>query len=451
MATLTAPTAVELAAAVRDGRRTAVEVVREHVDRIASSDGELNAFCSVRRSAALQEAALVDADPERAHLPMAGVPVAVKDNIAVSGEHLRQGSAATIAAPATADDPLVARLRGAGCVVVGTTRMPELAAWGFTSSRAGGPTRNPWDPALDPGGSTGGGAVAVATGMAAIALGTDGGGSLRIPAAACGLVGVKPGPGLVPLPGGAVEHWFGLTVAGPIARTAADAAAALSVLSGTAVAPQAASSGLRVAVSLRSPSPLGRPDAHQRAAVDVAAGMLRGCGHDLVRADPPYPPTLLNRWGRRWHAGIALEVQQLDLEVAHLEPRTAAMVRKGRRILRRGGPGRAVSDPWGEVAERWLADYDVLLTPVVSRIPGAAGALTERGYLGTYLAAAKAVPFCQAWNLAGFPAVTVPVGVRDRLPMVVQLVGRPGSESLLLGVATQIERPLAPPALARQA
>jgi amidase len=448
MTTLTAPGAVDLAAAVRDGRRTAVEVVRDHLDRIESCDGALNAFCSVRRSAALREAAAVDADPERSHLPLAGVPVVVKDNIAVAGEQLRHGSAATSAVPAAGDDLLVTRLREAGCVVVGTTRMPELAAWGFTSSRAGGPTRNPWNTALDPGGSTGGGAVAVASGMAALALGTDGGGSLRIPAAACGLVGVKPGAGVVPLPGGQAEHWCGLTVAGPIARTAADAAAALSALSGTAVLPQAAPSGLRVAVSLRSPSPLGPPDAHQRAAVDVATDLVLACGHDLDRTDPPYPPTLLNRWGRRWHAGIALDVQQLGLQVADLEPRTAAMVRKGRRNLRRGAP--ASADPWGAAAERWLADYDVLLTPVVSRVPGAAGALTGRGYLSTYLAAARSVPFCQAWNLAGFPAVTVPVGVRDRLPLVVQLVGRPGTESLLLGVAAQLERPTAPPTWTRQ-
>src|SRR5690242_2421888 len=192
--------ALDLAAAVREGRRTAVDVVREHLDRIAERDPELNAFCTVRTEAAVAEAAAVDAAPDRASLPLAGVPVAVKENIAVAGEPVRHGSAATAATPAAADDELVTRLRAAGCVVVGTTRMPELAAWGFTASAAGGPTRNPWDLARDPGGSTGGGAAAVAAGLAALALGTDGGGSLRIPGAACGLVGVKPTAGLVPLP-----------------------------------------------------------------------------------------------------------------------------------------------------------------------------------------------------------------------------------------------------------
>jgi amidase len=434
------PTALALAAAVRDGRRSAVDVVREHLDRIADRDRQLNAFCTVRAAAALAEAAAVDASPRRPDLPLAGVPVAVKENIAVAGEPVRHGSAATAATPAAADDELVTRLRAAGCVVVGTTRMPELAAWGFTASAAGGPTRNPWDLARDPGGSTGGGAAAVAAGLAALALGTDGGGSLRIPGAACGLVGVKPTAGLVPLPDGLDQHWYGLTVAGPIARTAADAAAALAALSGEP--PVVADPGpLRVAVSAKSPSPLGRPDAHQRAALHAAADALTAAGHRVDRADPPYPATLLNQWGRSWLAGVAQEADRLGLAPARLEPRTATMVRKGRR----GRPRPAEAAAWRERALAWFADVDVLVTPVVARLPGPAGALTGRGYLATYLASARAVPFCQAWNLAGFPAVTVPVGVRDGLPMVVQLIGRPGSEALLLGVAAQLEQPGRPP------
>src|SRR4051794_18346746 len=173
--------ALAMAADVRSGRLRAVDVVRTCLDRIAVLDPELNAFQAVRADAPLAEAAAIDASPRRAGLPLAGVPVAIKDNIAVAGEELRQGSAGTAGRPASRqDDLLVSRLRDAGCVVVGTTRMPELAAWAFTASTAFGPTRNPWNPALDPGGSTGGGAVAVAAGMAALAIGTDGGGSLRV-------------------------------------------------------------------------------------------------------------------------------------------------------------------------------------------------------------------------------------------------------------------------------
>src|SRR3954469_3661607 len=135
MTTTTSTDALDLAAAVRSGRTRAVDVVQEHLDRIAAQDGHLNAFQSVRAEAALAEAAAVDAHPDRSALPLAGVPVAVKDNIAVAGEERRHGSAATAGRPPVADDDLlVARLRAAGCVIVGTTRMPELAAWPFTAS-----------------------------------------------------------------------------------------------------------------------------------------------------------------------------------------------------------------------------------------------------------------------------------------------------------------------------
>ena len=147
------------------------------------------------------------------------MPVAVRDNIDVAGYPTRHGSPATPADPARRDDELVKRLRAAGAVIIGKTRMPELGLWGFTHS-ALGTTHHPLDTTLDPGGSSGGSAAAVAAGMAALALGTDGGGSVRIPAAYCGLVGLKPGAGVLPLPGGADRAWCGLVVTGPIARTA---------------------------------------------------------------------------------------------------------------------------------------------------------------------------------------------------------------------------------------
>ncbi len=284
------PTATAIAEDVRSGRRSAVDVTHEYAARIGTLDPELNAFASVRRAGALADAAAVDADPRRGELPLAGVPVAIKDNMSVVGEPARHGSAATADRPAVDDDLLVARLRAAGAVVVGTTRMPELAAWAFTSSTLSGPTRNPLDTSLDPGGSSGGAAVAVASGMAAAAVGTDGGGSIRVPAAACGLVGLKPTRGLVPLPGGEDEHWFGMSVAGPITRTVEDAAAMLAVLAGDpAIGSGGAPSGVHVAHSVRSPSPLGRPGAPQRAAVAEAVERLGAAGHRTTAAAPPYP------------------------------------------------------------------------------------------------------------------------------------------------------------------
>jgi len=431
MTTQLLETARTIADDVRTGRRTALDVTREHLARIDTLDPELNAFQSVRAAGALADAAAVDAHPARERLPLAGVPVALKDNMAVVGEPVRHGSAATSDRPAHEDDLLVTRLREAGAIVLGTTRMPELAAWAFTASTAYGVTRNPFDPSLDPGGSSGGAAVAVASGMAALAVGTDGGGSIRVPSAYCGLVGLKPTHGLVPLPGGHDRHWFGLTAAGPMARNVEDAAAALSVLSATPAAP-VLPGGLRIAVSLRSPSPLGRPDAHQRAAVAAAAARLTEHGLSVTAADPRYPATLLNVWGRSWLAGIAAEVDHLQLDEDRLEPRTRAMVRRGRRH------GPASSDAWRKRAEAFFAEHDVLVSPVTARRPGPAGALNGKGYLSTYLASARAVPFCQAWNLLGYPALSVPVGLHDGLPLSVQLVTRPGGDQVLLALAAAL-------------
>lgn len=430
--------ALDIAAAVRAGARTAVDVAREHLGRIAVQDRALNAFQHVRERDALADAAAVDARADRATLPLAGVPVVVKDNMSVAGLPLRHGSAATGAGPAPRDDEIVRRLRAAGAVVLGTTRMPELAIWGFTASRAFGATRNPLAPDRDPGGSTGGGAAAVAAGLAALAVGTDGGGSIRIPSAYCGLVGLKPGRGVVPLPGGVDDHWFGLTAAGPLAHHAADAAAAFAVLSGRDwpghlpdVPP------LRIAWSHRSPSPTARADRHQRTAVNRAVSRLAALGHTTVPAAPSYPVTLVPRWTTSWLAGVAREAEQLGLSEAALEPRTRRMVRTGRRILALGGPWQGFADRWAARAERFLTEHDVVLSPVVARGPGPAGALAGAGFARTFLSQSRTVAWTQPWNVAGFPAAVAPVGTAG-LPLAVQLVGRPGSEMQLLALADQL-------------
>jgi amidase len=189
---------------------------------------------------------------------------------------------------------------------------------------------------------------------------------------------------------------------------------------------------------VRSPSPLGRPGADQRAAVAAAADLLAAAGHSVEDAAPPYPATLLSDWGAAWLAGIAQEAERLGLDESELEPRTRSMVRRGRRVMRRGGPGAKVLGRWTDKVTAWMTPYDVLLMPVTARTPGPAGSLDGKGYRSTYLAAARSVPMAQAWNLAGFPAVAVPVGACGGLPRAVQLVGRPGSEPLLLGLATQL-------------
>ncbi|MGC3003068.1 amidase family protein, partial [Streptomyces sp. G35A] len=254
-------TAVDIAAAVRDGRVAPREVVAEHLARIERLDGRIGAFRLVRAEAALAEAEELAGRSDLAGLPLAGVPVAVKDNLAVRGESTRAGSAATPDTPAARDHETVARLRAAGAVVVGLTNVPELCVFGTTEG-VHGTARNPWDPARTAGGSSGGSAAAVAAGMVPVALGNDGMGSLRIPAANCGLVTIKPGLGVVPADMGDGD-WFGMSENGPLATTVEDARLVLAVLAGTEEpAGRAGAGGRRIAVSLRSPLagvPVSRP------------------------------------------------------------------------------------------------------------------------------------------------------------------------------------------------
>ncbi|MDT7615911.1 MAG: amidase [Pseudonocardiales bacterium] len=442
---LTALTAAEIVARVHDGRISAVDVARAHLERIAERDPSIGAFQEHDPQRVLAEAGGVDARADRFALPLAGVPVAIKDCVDVSGYPTRHGSAATCAAPARRDDELVKRLRSAGAVVIGKTRMPELAIWGFTHS-ALGVTRNPLDETLDPGGSSGGSAAAVAAGMAALALGTDGGGSIRIPAAYCGLVGLKPGTGVVPLPGGAEEHWCGLSVTGPLARTAEDAALMFGVLRGAPVDLDVPGPA-RIALSMRNPSPVGRlhPD-HRAAAVGAAARLRAGPGGAVVTlADPPYPRGLTSQWMRRWHAGVAQDVAALDLDPALLDRRTTAIARKGRRFARLTRPRPAAAAAWRDRMLAWLDEggHDMLLGPAVAGPTVRAGSMADRGYLSTLRASASRVPFTQAWNLAGLPAVVAPVLVGGS-PVGVQLVGRPGSEAALLAAAARLEQRVVP-------
>jgi amidase len=438
---LTALTAAEIVVRVRDGRSSAVDVARAHLARIEQRDPVIGAFQAHNAARVLAEAGGVDARADRFALPLAGVPVAITDEIDVSGYPTRHGSSATSSEPARRDDDLVKRLRAAGAVVVGKTRMPELGSWGFTHS-ALGTTRNPLDETLDPGGS--GGAAAVAAGMVALALGVDGGGSIRISASYCGLVGLKPGAGVVPLPRGAHQNWCGLGATGPIARTARDAAVMLGVLTGDPIDIELPGPA-RVALSMHNPSPVGRLHTdHRAAAVGAAARLRAGPGGAVVTlADPPYPRGLAGQWMRRWQAGVAQDVAELT--TGAVERRTAALARRGRRVLRLDRAGPVATAEWREAMITWLDDggYDVLLGPATAGPPVSAGAMAGRGYYRTLLTAARRVPYTQAWNLAGLPAVVAPVLVGGR-PVGVQLVGRPGSEATLLAAAARLERRVVP-------
>jgi amidase len=433
--TSTELSALQIAAVVRGGDASAEQVALAHLARIDELDGKLSAFRAVDRERVLADARAVDADAARRRGPLAGVPVAVKDNVDVLGLSTRCGSAATPDRPAKSDDELVRRLRAAGCVVMGKTQMPELAIWPFTES-AFGVTRNPWSPERTAGGSSGGSAAAVAAGMAALALGSDGGGSIRIPAACCGVFGLKPGPGVVPLARGAQSHWLGLSAFGPIARTVEDAAVMLDVLAGRPPRQEVMRPPrLRVAVSLRAAVPGSRIDPEVAAAVVDVGRRLREAGHSVVEADPAYPLDGGLRFSRRWLPGIAEDGEGLD--PARLEPRTRAMVRAGR-VLRRLGLAVSVDrEPLRDRLRAWFQEYDLLLMPTLAS-PAVRHHRWTGGWIRTTLGAANWIQTA-VWNLVSFPAASVPVALsREHLPIAVQLVALPGGEDTILAAARQI-------------
>ncbi|WP_053762568.1 amidase [Streptomyces sp. AS58] len=428
-------TAVEIAAAVHEKRVTAREVVAEHLARIERIDGRIGAFRTVRAQAALAEADEVGARGDLAELPLAGVPVAVKDNLAVRGEAMRIGSAATPDTPSGQDHVTVARLRAAGAVVVGLTNVPELCVFGTTEG-VHGTALNPWDTTRTAGGSSGGSAAAVAAGLVPVALGNDGMGSLRIPAANCGVVTVKPGLGVVPA-GIGDGDWFGMSENGPLATTVEDARLMLSVLADTEVVRPAEPAVHRIAVSLRSPLAgvtIGRP---YTIAAREAAGLLIEAGHQVRRADPPYPLSLGLTSLAHWTAGTSVDARGLDRRLLTRRTRVHAAV--GRRFERtvRGGTARAALR---RRMDTFFAEYDVLLTPALARRSPKAGPWHERGWLRNIAANTAYSPMTPPWNLTGRPAMSVPLGtLPSGAPCAVQLVGRPGAEAELLELAAQLE------------
>ncbi|WP_344892730.1 amidase [Nonomuraea antimicrobica] len=469
--------AVEIATAVRNGEVKATTVVEEHLRVISERDPGVGAFRLVREQA-LDEARLLEKRGDLAELPLAGVPVAVKDNVEVAGEATRGGSAATPDTPAPEDHVTVARLRAAGAVVVGLTNLPELGLVAFGDSPYG-IVRNPWNLSRTAGGSSAGSAAAVAAGMVPIALGNDGMGSLRIPAACCGVLAIKPGTGLVPAP---ANDWERLTENGPLARTAADLSLALSVLAGDPALAEAWRGGRRVEPPPRllrsvwadddqvwepqpppdgpepfdlrvayAPQPLPpglRVDGEFRAAVRGAAETLRVAGHTVVEHGRRLPAWLGPASVACWLARAAESVEGLDR--GRLERRTRALARAGRVLGALGLDGVRGRERWrGYGADQWFGDADALITPALAAIPPRAERWGERGFLRNAGTNVRYAPATAPWNMCGWPAVTVPLATHSGgLPIGVQIVAPPGGEPHLLGLAAQLQAahpPLRPP------
>jgi amidase len=430
-------TAVEIAAAVRAGDVTAREVVAEHLDRIGKLNAELGAFVRVRVAEALREAGEVDRRADRGQLRLAGVPVAIKDNLPVGGEPMRSGSAAAPDVPQEKDHPVVARLRAAGAVVVGMTNLPELGIYPFTDS-AFGIARNPWDRRRTAGGSSGGAAAAVASAMVPAAQGNDGLGSVRIPAAACGLFGIKPGAGVVPAQIGA-DSWGGLAENGPLATTVADAALMLEVMAGAEFS-LAEPSGLRIAVSVKPPGPGIMVHRSFAAAVRECGDLLGTLGYTVASEDPPYPrwsvPAAIERWFT-----VPVADAKPYLAGPGLESRTRRHVRAGQVMLRLHPPREGDRERLRAALRPFFDRHDVLIMPALARPCPAARRWGEASWLRSVVTSLTYAPMTAVWNLAGFPAAAVPADpAAGGLPGSVQLVAAPGRESVLLALAAHLER-----------
>ena len=437
-------TATDISAGVRAGTLSARSAAADALSRIVVRDPVIGAFQVVREQRALAEANAVDARSDLAQLPLAGVPVAIKDNIPVEGEPMTVGSQAGDHSPQARDHEVVSRLRAAGAVVVGITRVPELCVFGASDS-VWGVTHNPWNLSLTPGGSSGGSAAAIAAGMVPVAHGNDGFGSVRIPAACCGLVGIKPGLGVVPSEVG-VNAWFSMSENGALATTAADAALLLSVMAGnpdlaTVVEPDR----VRIAVSSKSPVQGVTVDREWLRATFETAGALMRAGHDVERREISYPQATAVGGLALWFAGAATDAEAMD--ISQLEPRVRRHVALGRRVIDAPGIGNPLTntqwrDAWRQRAGEFLTEFDLLMTPMLARSPIEAKRWGDGSWLATMAANVRYAPFAAPWNIAGFPAISVPTGVHtvSGTPLGVQLVAAPGRESLLLGVAAQIER-----------
>jgi len=439
---------------VRAGEVSPSELVRLHLERIERLNPRLNAFRTV-----FAERARLEAEQAEARLkggdqrPLLGVPIAIKDEVDIAGELKTMGTDG-YSEPARADAEVVRRLREAGAIVVGQTLLPELAICGFTESATWGVTRNPWDPQRTPAGSSGGSAAAVASGMVPIAHASDGAGSIRFPAASCGLFGLKPQRGRVSL-APELDHWNGLSASGCLSRTVLDTALWLDVVSGGSQEPGApppperpfvesartAPGKLRVAVSTLPPRAAAPPTVSDvaKGAVAETAELLRSLGHETLERDPVWGG-IGNNIIPRYLRGAAEDVAK----VPHPE-------RLERRTRRFGLLGDLIPDAVFERARRAEATdaarvnaifdtHDVLMTPVMGGTALPVRRWEGRGAIWTLLGMSRFYPYAVPWNHLGNPAMAVPAGfAADGMPLSVQIIGRPGDESTLLSLAAQLE------------
>ncbi|MEV4434764.1 amidase [Streptomyces sp. NPDC049555] len=442
------------ARALAEREVSARELVERALRRIEATQSTINAFRLVRAERAVEEARAADerlAAGER--LPLLGVPVAVKDDMDLAGEPTAFGCPG-IFPPQRTDCEAVRRLRAAGAIVVGKTNTPELGQWPVTDGPAFGVTRNPWNLKHTPGGSSGGSAAAVAAGLVPAALGSDGAGSIRIPAAWTHLVGIKPQRGRIST-WPHREAFRGITCDGPLARSVADAALLLHAAAGShegdlhrppavdvlAAAGHEPRRRLRIALSLRPAFAAVRHWLHPavRAATLRIADRLALLGHEVVEEELRYGPIGL-AFVPRSMAGVRDWTARVP-DRALLDARTRVNARGG---LLLGGEvlraARAAEAPLRRRIGELFWRFDAVLTPTTAVPPLRTGDLAGLRSRDTNSRMIAACPYAWPWNVLGWPAVSVPSGLTEEgLPTGVQLLGPSNSEPLLISLAAQLE------------
>ncbi|HYU86951.1 MAG TPA: amidase [Kribbellaceae bacterium] len=450
-------TALDQAAAIRSGDLKPTELAEAYLDRIAAHDSAIGAYLTVtadlaRRQAAAAEEA-VRAGTELS--PLHGVPIAIKDVTRVAGVHCTFGSVAFAEHVPDADDDVVGRLKDAGTVILGKTNTPEFALTCYTENKLAPPTRNPWDPERSPSGSSGGSAAAVAAGLAPIAHGTDHGGSIRTPASACGLVGLKPSRGRVST--GPDGDFSGMSTHGPIARTVADAAALLDVMTGElpgetrnapALAPGETFLGharrvpgwLRVGAVLTPLLPGVEIHADCVTSYQRTATLLAGLGHEVEEAALPADDGLADAFIQVMSTLAGLPtVDDEDL----LMPFTRTLRAIATQVS--GVQLAAALGVYERSTQRITADlfsrYDVLLSPALAQPPVAIGALRDDSDQDAEFGAQAAfMPFSPLYNVTGGPSISLPLHWTDEgLPIGIMLGARYGDEATLLALSAQLE------------
>ena len=445
--------ALELAARVRAREVSPVELTELYLERIERLDPQLNSFVTVDADGALAAAREAEASPAAA--PFHGVPIPIKDLNETAGLRTTYSTKAYANNVPDFDAAVVRRIRAAGFIVLGKTNTPELGTIAQTESELNGACRNPWDVSRTPGGSSGGAAAATAAGLCPVAHGSDGGGSIRIPASCCGLFGLKPSRGRVsPSPYGSGA--LGISSSGPLARTVRDAAALLDAIAGYEtgdffVAPvperpfleeaERAPGRLRIAVTTEPPTDVP-VDPVCIAAVEDAAALLAELGHDVQEATPPWRnDEMIIDFIRIWQVGPAtVGIDDLSL----LEPINRALAEDAR-ATPSPEHGLAIMklQQFVRVVVAFWNDVDVVLTPTLALPPVPIGWTFEDtggDPRAAFLRQTLFTPFTPLINVTGQPAASVPLHWSDDgLPIGVQLIGRPFAEATLIRLAAQLE------------